>query len=64
MLEDTKPSDETETLAKVAEWSIEQKFAYCEQWKQSGLSKKAFCKEKNISMGSFHYWYHQLYMKK
>ena len=63
MLED-KTGDASGEQAEVVELSIEQKLAYCAQWKESGLSKKAFCKEKNITMGSFHYWYHQLYMKK
>ena len=27
------------------------------QWQQSGKSKKAFCKEHNITSQTFHYWY-------
>ena len=26
------------------------------EWQQSGLSKKAFCRERNITNQTFHYW--------
>lgn len=31
-----------------------------EAWKKSGLTKKHFCKENNISCKTFYRWYHQL----
>lgn len=27
------------------------------QWQQSGLSQKAWCEQKGIAYGCFHYWY-------
>ena len=30
------------------------------EWQTSGLSKKAFCLEKNITYPTFHYWYKRL----
>lgn len=32
-------------------------FLMIEEWKQSGLSQKAFCREKNLRYYVFHYWY-------
>ena len=28
-----------------------------EQWKGSGLSQKAYCRQQNLSYHVFHYWY-------
>jgi len=30
------------------------------EWQISGLSKKAFCRERDIMYQSFHYWYKRL----
>jgi hypothetical protein len=30
------------------------------EWQQSGLSKKAFCRQHNITYQTFHYWYKRL----
>lgn len=30
------------------------------QWQRSGQSKKAFCKEHNITSQTFHYWYKRI----
>ena len=30
------------------------------QWQQSGQSKKAFCREHNITSQTFHYWYKRI----
>lgn len=30
------------------------------EWQNSGLSKKAFCDQKEISYHTFHYWFKQL----
>lgn len=30
-------------------------------WQQSGLSKKAFCRQQNIGHSTFHYWYKRLH---
>lgn len=32
-------------------------FQLIEDWKQSGLSQQAFCREKNLRYHQFHYWY-------
>ena len=32
-------------------------FSLIEEWKQSGLSQQAFCREKNFRYHQFHYWY-------
>lgn len=29
----------------------------CLQWQQSGLSRKAFCKQHNIAYATFNYWF-------
>ncbi len=34
-----------------------QKLAMIEQWRQSGLSQKAYCEQNNIAYHIFHYWY-------
>lgn len=33
------------------------------QWQQSGQSKKAFCREQNITSQTFHYWYKRVCSK-
>ena len=33
------------------------------QWEQSGQSKKAFCREHNITSQTFHYWYKRVRSK-
>ncbi len=35
----------------------EHMFALIEQWRQSGLSQKAFCGQQSIRYYVFHYWY-------
>ena len=30
------------------------------EWQTSGLSKKAFCRERNITNQTFHYWFKRL----
>lgn len=30
------------------------------EWQQSGLNKKAFCRERSISYSTFHYWLKRL----
>lgn len=32
-------------------------FLMIENWKQSGLSQKAYCRERDIRYFVFHYWY-------
>ena len=32
-------------------------FSMIENWKQSGLSQKAYCRQQNLSYHVFHYWY-------
>jgi hypothetical protein len=32
-------------------------FSMIEQWKASGLSQKAYCRQQNLSYHVFHYWY-------
>lgn len=34
----------------------EQMQAAIHEWQQSGLSKKAFCRERSITYQTFHYW--------
>jgi hypothetical protein len=35
----------------------QQMYAHIEQWKQSGLSQKAYCEQRVIRYHVFHYWY-------
>ena len=35
----------------------QQMFAMIEQWHQSGLSQKAWCRQAGMSYHVFHYWY-------
>lgn len=32
-------------------------FSMIDQWKESGLSQKAYCRQQNLSYHVFHYWY-------
>ncbi len=34
-----------------------------QQWQQSGLSRKAFCKQHNITYQTFNYWYKRITSK-
>ena len=34
-----------------------QMFQLIEQWKQSGLSKNAFCQQQSLKSHTFYYWY-------
>ena len=35
----------------------------CLQWEQSGLSRRAFCKQHNIAYQTFNYWYKRIISK-
>lgn len=35
----------------------QQMFSYIDQWRQSGLTQKAFCQQVKLSYHIFHYWY-------
>jgi hypothetical protein len=35
----------------------------CEQFEQSGLSRRVFCKQQNIAHQTFHYWYKRIASK-
>lgn len=35
----------------------------CEQFKQSGLSRRVFCKQHNIAHQTFNYWYKRISCK-
>jgi hypothetical protein len=35
----------------------QQMFSIIEQWRQSGLTQKAYCIQNNIAYHVFHYWY-------
>lgn len=37
--------------------STEEKFSMIMEWKNSGLSQRAFCTAHNIAYHVFHYWY-------
>jgi len=39
--------------------SLTERMAFCEAWKQSGLTKIKFCKENNLSKRTFHKWIKQ-----
>lgn len=39
----------------------EEKVKICEEWKQSGLGKKVFCKQKGIAPATFHGWCQKLW---
>lgn len=36
---------------------MQQMFSLIEQWKQSGLTQKAYCEQSGLSYHMFHYWY-------
>lgn len=38
----------------------EQMQATIKEWQNSGLSKKAFCRDRKIACPTFHYWYKRL----
>ena len=38
----------------------EQMQATINEWQNSGLSKKAFCRDRKITYQTFHYWYKRL----
>ena len=35
----------------------EEMCSYIDEWKQSGLSRKAFCRKRGIAPSTFSYWY-------
>jgi hypothetical protein len=35
----------------------QQMFDHIDQWQQSGLNQKAFCRQINLAYHIFHYWY-------
>lgn len=35
----------------------QQMFGYIDQWQQSSLTQKAFCRQVNLAYHIFHYWY-------
>jgi hypothetical protein len=37
----------------------EQMFGIIEQWKQSGLSQRAFCEQRSLKFHTFYYWLKQ-----
>lgn len=39
-----------------ARYSAEEKQQIIEQWKQSGLSRRAFCRQQNLSYNSLTHW--------
>ena len=42
---------------KITEQIQEEKFRLIEEWQQSSLTQKEFCKKVNIGYHIFHYWY-------
>lgn len=41
-------------------YTQEQMEAAVKEWKQSGLNKKAFCRQHGITYPTFHYWYKRI----
>lgn len=41
-------------------YTQEQMEATIKEWKQSGLNKKAFCRQHGITYPTFHYWYKRI----
>ena len=41
-------------------YTSEQMQLAIDEWQASGLSKKAFCRERNITNQTFHYWFKRL----
>lgn len=35
----------------------------CQQWEQSGLSRRVFCNQHNIAHQTFNYWYKRITLK-
>lgn len=41
-------------------YTREQMRSTINEWQDSGLSKKAFCREREINYATFHYWYKRM----
>jgi hypothetical protein len=41
-------------------YTQEQIHATIQEWQESGLSKKAFCRDRKITYQTFHYWFKKL----
>jgi hypothetical protein len=41
-------------------YTTEQMQLAIDEWQTSGLSKKAFCRDRKITYQTFHYWYKRL----
>jgi len=41
-------------------YSQEQMRSFYQQWQQSGLARKAFCQQHNLSYATFNYWHKRL----
>jgi hypothetical protein len=41
---------------KIMKYTAEQMQVAINEWQISGLSKKTFCRERNITYQTFHYW--------
>lgn len=41
-------------------YTAEQMQIIINEWQTSGLSKKAFCRQRNIASATFHYWYKRI----
>jgi hypothetical protein len=41
-------------------YTAEQMRVIVAEWQASGLSKKAFCHQRNITYPTFHYWYKRI----
>jgi transposase-like protein len=38
------------------QYSKEEKQQHIDNWRQSGLSQSAYCRENNLKLATFHYW--------
>lgn len=45
------------TCMQVSQLSRSEMFSIIDQWQQSGLSQKAFCRDRSLRYSSFHYWF-------
>lgn len=60
-MEKNKPIMKPKSLKKV--FTVENKQALCQEWRQSGLSMRQFCSTKRISTSALYQWCRNLYPK-
>ena len=51
-----EPDKITKVRKVTRKWSIEEKSAHCQSWRQSGLSRSAFCQREGLSLPTLCSW--------